>query len=277
MTAPARPRPGRRTSRRPDRPENDDEQRPRRHSLSPGREPGHGFRPQSRIPRTGSNTHRDIGRFVIAGAEYGRRVDDLGRGRGLVFGRCGRCVFDGSPTHRDVCRIGLWGIPSRDRADPQRGHVQPDDVVGGDIRSADPLARRVPRQPRRAATAHDACRDSGTAMPAGSITDSTGTVCRCAAHRGTGVQRWRRVTKPRMSRQALRADAVRDRTYPQFLAARHAHIHPHAGRRGPRTHPRHQPIVSTVNGSVRTDRVVPPAARVPCVAGWRPTWLSVTR
>ena len=87
--------------------------------------------------------------------------------------------------------LGGRGIPSRDRADPQRGHVGPDDVVVSDIRSAAPLARRVPRQSRRAATAHDACRDSRTAVSAGSNAHSTGEGGRCAAHRGTSVPRSR--------------------------------------------------------------------------------------
>jgi hypothetical protein len=73
-----------------------------------------------------------------------------------------------------------------------------------------------------------------------------------------------------MSREALHADAARHRAHPQFLAARNVHIHSHAGRRAPRTHPRHQSIASTVSGSVRAKHVVPLANLMPRVAGRRP-------
>ena len=43
-----------------------------------------------------------------------------------------------------------------------------------------------------------------------------------------------------MIREPLHADAARHRAHPQFPAARNVHIHPHAGRRAPRTHQRHQ-------------------------------------
>jgi hypothetical protein len=137
--------------------------------------------------------------FVIMGAEYKWLVNDFGPQHGVVADRCGRCVFDRSPTHDDVHRIRLRGTLSGDRADPQVGIVKPDDVGGGDIRSADPLARRVPWQPRRSATARDACGDSGTAVSAGSITNPAG--------------------------EALSADVVPDRALPQLFATRNVHIH----------------------------------------------------
>jgi hypothetical protein len=80
-----------------------------------------------------------------------------------------------------------------------------------------------------------------------------------------------------MTREPLHADAARHRAHPQFPAARNVHIHPRAGRRAPRTHPRHQPIAPTVNGSVRAKRVVPPANRMPRVTRPQPTRFGVTR
>jgi hypothetical protein len=79
-----------------------------------------------------------------------------------------------------------------------------------------------------------------------------------------------------MTREPLHADAARHRRHPQLPAARNVHIHPHAGRRAPRTHPRHQPIAPTASGSVPAKRVVPLANRMPCVAGPQPIRLSVT-
>jgi hypothetical protein len=74
-----------------------------------------------------------------------------------------------------------------------------------------------------------------------------------------------------MSREPLHADAARHRAHLQFLTARNVHIDPHAGRRAPRTHPRHHPIAPTVNGPVRAKHVVPLANRMRRVARpWRP-------
>jgi hypothetical protein len=78
-----------------------------------------------------------------------------------------------------------------------------------------------------------------------------------------------------MSRQPLHADAAGHRRHPQFPAALNVHLHPHAGRRAPRT--LHQPVALTVSGSVRKKRVVPPANRMPRVAGRQPTRLGVSR
>ena len=79
-----------------------------------------------------------------------------------------------------------------------------------------------------------------------------------------------------MTREPLHADrpVIVDTQIP---AARNVHIHPHAGRRAPRTLPHHQPIALTVSGSVRAKRVVPPANRMPRVAGRQPTRLGVSR
>jgi hypothetical protein len=60
-------------------------------------------------------------------------------------------------------------------------------------------------------------------------------------------------------------------------AARNVHIYPHTGRRARKTHPGHQPIASTVTGSVLAKHVVSPANRMPRVTGRQPTRFSVTR
>jgi hypothetical protein len=74
-----------------------------------------------------------------------------------------------------------------------------------------------------------------------------------------------------MTREPLHADAARHRAYPRFLAPRNVHINPHCACRAPRTHPRHQPIALTLNGSVRAKHVVPQAELMPSVARpWRP-------
>jgi hypothetical protein len=77
-----------------------------------------------------------------------------------------------------------------------------------------------------------------------------------------------------MTREPLHADrpVIVDTQIP---AARNVHIHLHAGRRAPRT--LHQPVALTVSGSVRKKRVVPPANRMPHVAGRRPIRLGVSR
>jgi hypothetical protein len=79
-----------------------------------------------------------------------------------------------------------------------------------------------------------------------------------------------------MTREPLHADrpVIVDTQIP---AARNVHIHLHAGRRAPRTHPRHQPVAPTVSGSVRAKSLVLPANHMPRVAGRRPIRLSVAR
>jgi len=80
-----------------------------------------------------------------------------------------------------------------------------------------------------------------------------------------------------MTQEPLHAGAARHRGDPQFAAARNVQIRPYAGRGAPRTHPRHQPIESTVDGSVRAKYRVLQANPMPCVGGRRPTRFRFTR